>query len=333
MSSRKPLRLGGKRIGPGERKRVELPVARITTGDWLALSVEVLHGLEPGPTLWLTGAIHGDEIDGIEIIRRTLARLDARTLRGTIIAVPVVNLFGFVSESRYLPDRRDLNRSFPGSANGSLASRLARMLMDEVVARGDWGLDFHCGSDDRENLPQIRANLDDAETRRIAHAFGAPVTIHGRAPDGALRKAALEAECRALVYEAGEAGRFTETAIARGHEGVARVLRTLGMVDGGAQPSPETVESRRTRWVRAARSGICRIEVDLGEHVRRGQPVGEITDPFGDGGETLAARCDGIVIGRRVNPLVYQGEAVVHLAEVEAPEAGPPSEPGPGLES
>ncbi|HUE77911.1 MAG TPA: succinylglutamate desuccinylase/aspartoacylase family protein [Longimicrobiales bacterium] len=325
MNSRPPLRLGGKRVRPGERKRVELPVARITTGDWLALSVEVLHGRGPGPTLWLTGAIHGDEIDGIEIIRRILTRLDTGTLNGTIIAVPVVNLFGFVSESRYLPDRRDLNRSFPGSTTGSLAARLARMLMDEVVARGDWGLDFHCGSDKRENLPQVRADLDDDETRRIARVFGAPVTIHGRAPDGALRKAALEADCRTLVYEAGEAGRFTESAIRRGVDGVARVLRTLGMTDGGAglapgtaaDTPPATVESRRTRWVRAARSGICRIEVELGQRVRKGQAVGEITDPFGDGGETLAARCDGIVIGRRVNPLVYQGEAVVHLAEVD----------------
>ena len=322
MSSRKAFQLGGRRIPPGERKRVELPVARITTGGLLALSVDVLHGARPGPTLWLTGAIHGDEIDGIEIIRRTVTRLDPGTLAGTVIAVPVVNMFGFVSESRYLPDRRDLNRSFPGSATGSLAARLARMLMDEVVARGDWGLDFHCGSDNRENLPQVRADLDDEETRRIAHAFGAPITIHGKAPDGALRRAALEADCRALVYEAGEAGRFTETAIRRGVEGVDRVLRTLGMVNGAGSPTPETVESRRTRWVRAARSGICRVAVELGETVRTGQPVGEITDPFGEGGKTLAARCDGIVIGRRVNPLVYQGEAVVHIAEVAGEGGG-----------
>lgn len=318
MSRRRPLSLGGSDIAAGTRVRVDLPVARITTGDWLSLSVEVLHGRRAGPTLWLTGAIHGDEIDGIEIIRRTLARLDPKTLAGTVIAVPVVNLFGFVSESRYLPDRRDLNRSFPGSERGSLASRLAHMLMQEVVARGDWGIDFHCGSDDRENLPQIRANLDDTETRRLARTFGAPITIHGKPPDGALRKAALDADCRTLLYEGGEAGRFTESAIRPGVEGVRRVMQALGMVDGEKTRPPRTLETRTRRWVRAGRSGICRIEAELGQRVRKGETLGEVTDPFGDGGQPLVARVAGMVIGRRVNPLVYQGEAVVHIAEIEA---------------
>jgi hypothetical protein len=318
MSRPEPLGLGGEEVGPGERRRIELPVARITTGDWLSLSVEVLRGRRAGPTLWLTGAIHGDEIDGIEIIRRILQRVRASDLSGTLIAVPVVNLFGFVAESRYLPDRRDLNRSFPGSAQGSLAGRLAHLLMKEVVARADWGIDFHCGSDDRANLPQVRGNLDDAETLRLARAFAAPVTIHGRAPDGALRKAALDAGCRTLLYEGGEAGRFTESAIRRGEAGVRRVLHALGMiVRAHDEPDPPaSIETRATRWIRASRSGICRIEVELGERVRKGQALGEITDPFGDGGRRLTARCDGIVIGRRVNPLAYQGEAVLHVAEV-----------------
>ncbi|MDX1674402.1 MAG: succinylglutamate desuccinylase/aspartoacylase family protein [Longimicrobiales bacterium] len=316
MSSQPALELGGEAVHAGEQRRIELPVARITTGDWLALTVDVVNGREPGPTLWLTGAIHGDEIDGIEIIRRTMDAVDPGALSGAIIAVPVVNLFGFVSESRYLPDRRDLNRAFPGSAGGSLAARLAHMLMQEVVSRADWGIDFHCGSDDRENLPQLRADLDDAETRRLAHRFGAPVTIHGKPPDGALRKAAWKAGCRTLVFEGGQAGRFTESAIRAGVTGVARVLAALGMREGEPEPAETaTIESRKTRWVRAGRSGICRVEVALGETVRRNQRLGEVADPFGDGAKALKARSDGVVIGRRVNPLVYQGEAAVHLAE------------------
>lgn len=317
MSSEPALELGGEEVAAGERRRIELPVARITTGDWLALTADVVNGRMPGPTLWLTGAIHGDEIDGIEIIRRTLDAVDPETLNGTIIAVPVVNLFGFISESRYLPDRRDLNRAFPGSTRGSLAARLAHMLMQEVVSRADWGIDFHCGSDDRENLPQVRADLDDDETRRLAHVFGAPVAIHGKPPDGALRKAAWKAGCRTLVFEGGQAGRFTESAIRAGVGGVARVLTALGMREGDP-PEPAdagTIESRKTRWVRAGRSGICRVEVHLGETVRKNQRLGEVADPFGDGAKVFKARCDGVVIGRRVNPLVYQGEAAVHLAE------------------
>lgn len=317
MSEREPFRLHDTRVGAGTRARVDLPVARLATGEWVHLSVQVVHGAREGPTVWLSGAVHGDELDGVEIIRSVLGRLRVPSLAGTVLAVPIVNVFGFVAENRYLPDRRDLNRSFPGAARGSMASRLAHLVMAEVVDRCRYGVDYHCGSDGRENLPQIRADLENEETRELARVFGAPVAIHGRPPDGSLRKEAVKAGALALLYEGGEAGRFTRSAIETGTEGTLRVLRHLGMLGGepevAAPPSPE---AWKTHWVRAGRSGICRLDVELGDTVTRGQRLGQIADALGDEGRAVKARGAGVVVGRRVNPLVYQGEALVHLAEV-----------------
>lgn len=301
----------------GTRKRVDVPVARLTTGEWLHLPVQVVHGGRDGPTVWLSGAVHGDELDGVEIIRQVLGRLRVPSLAGTVLAVPIVNVFGFLAENRYLPDRRDLNRSFPGAARGSMASRLAHLVMTEVVGRCGYGIDFHCGSDGRDNLPQVRGNLEDGETRELARVFGAPVAIHGRPPDGSLRKEAVKAGARALLYEGGEAGRFTRSAIDTGTEGTLRVLRHLDMLGGEVEaPSDPSPEAWKTHWVRAGRSGICRLDIELGEAVAKGQRLGFIADALGDEGRTVKARAAGVVIGRRVNPRVYQGEAVVHLAEV-----------------
>lgn len=321
-SSRPGFEIAGTSVPAGARERVEIPIARLTTGDRIHLPVEVVHGGREGPTLWLSGAVHGDELDGVEIIRRVLNALRASSLAGTVLAVPIVNVFGFVAENRYLPDRRDLNRSFPGAARGSMASRLAHLFMDEIVARCSTGIDFHCGSDDRENLPQVRADLDDERTRKLALAFGAPVTLHGRPPDGSLRKAAVKAGARTLLYEGGEARRFTPEAIRTGVEGTLRVLTALDMIEGSRQGtdrhptgSPETVEARSSHWIRAGRSGICRLDVELGQRVERRERVGVIADALGDERRILRARKPGIVVGRRINPLVYQGEAVVHLAD------------------
>ena len=313
------MEIAGTRVAPGSREVVELQVARLTTGTWLSLPVEVLHGGRPGPSLWLSGGIHGDELDGMEIIRRVTDALSPRELAGTLFAVPVVNVFGFVAESRYLPDRRDLNRSFPGSRGGSMASRLANLFMTEVVERCQWGIDFHCGSDDRENLPQVRADLDDEETRRVALAFGAPVALHNRPPDGSLRKSAVKAGARVVLYEGGEARRFTPSAITSGVQGVLRVLEELEMLarsGGGSAPGPETLEIRGSRWIRAGRSGILRLDVGIGDRVRKGEPVGTIGDVLGTESRGVKAPEDGIVLGCRVNPLVYQGEGLIHLGTV-----------------
>ena len=311
------LEIAGTLVKRGERRRVDVPVARLPTGSWTSIPVEIIRGSEPGPTCWLSGAIHGDEIDGVEIIRRVSRTLEPDELRGTVIAVPIVNGFGFVAESRYLPDRRDLNRAFPGSKSGSLASRLAGLFMREVVDHCDYGIDFHCGSDDRINLAQVRADLDDEETLALARVFAPPVLVDSKPPKGSLRGAAVRRKKKVLVYEGGEAKRFTPTAIARGVDGALRVLEFLDIVSGVA-PDPDPVSvSYRTRWVRASRSGICRLDVELGESVETGQHLGVIGDSFGARRRVLKAPIDGMVIGRRLNPLVTQGDAVAHIAVLE----------------
>lgn len=316
-----PLRIGDRAIPAGERRRLELPVARLPTGTRVSLPVEVVHGTEPGPRVWLSGAVHGDEVVGVQIIQRVTARLDPSVLAGAVIAVPIVNGFGFLQGSRYLPDRRDLNRCFPGTKKGSLASRLARLFMDEIVGRCAYGIDFHSGSDDRANLPQIRTDLDDAEARRCAEAFGAPVTIHARLRDGSLREAATEEGVHVLLYEGGEPRRFTPEAVATGIAGTMRVLRALGMVGAEVEPAPETVFARKTRWVRASRSGLLRPAVQLGDRVAEGQRLGRITDSFGDVLAHGKADTPGVVIGLNLNPLVNRGDALFHLAEVEEEDA------------
>jgi predicted deacylase len=250
----------------------------------------------------------------VEIIREVLAELDPGSLAGAVLAVPVVNVFGFVAESRYLPDRRDLNRSFPGKARGSMAARLAHLFMTEVVQVCSVGLDFHCGSDDRQNHPQVRVNEREPGVARLARAFGAPVILPNKAPKGSLRHAAAKAGVQTLVYEAGEAGRFTADAVKVGVAGTLRVLRELGMIDHAPEAPGPVRQARDTQWIRAPRSGICRIDVPLGANVRKGDRLGGVFELLGAKETKIRAGSDGIVIGRRVNPLVHKGEAVVHLA-------------------
>ena len=185
-----PLEIGGVQVAAGTRGRVDIPVARLPTGTWLTLPVSVIHGQSPGPTIWLSGTIHGDELNGIAIIREINRQADPKLLSGTILAVPIVNVFGLIIESRYLPDRRDLNRSFPGSKRGSLASQLAHLFVEQIVRRCDYGIDFHTGSGGRTNLPQIRCNLDDARTRELAEVFSAPLILNSKRRPGSLRAGA-----------------------------------------------------------------------------------------------------------------------------------------------
>ncbi len=328
--AREPLTVGDQAIEPGQRRRLELPVAHLPTGTRVSLPVEVVHGRRPGPRIWLSGAVHGDEVVGVQIIQRVTSSLDPEALAGAVLAVPIVNVFGFIQESRYLPDRRDLNRSFPGTKKGSLASRLARQFMDEIVGRCGYGIDFHAGSDGRSNLPQIRTDLDDPEARRCAVAFGAPVTIHARVRDSSLREAATAAGAHVLLFEGGEPGRFTREAVSAGVAGTMRVLRALEMIGeessaggtaagspSGTTPAPETAFSRSTRWVRASRSGLLHAAVQLGDRVAKGQRLGRITDSFGDVLARPRAGAPGMVVGLTLNPLVNRGDALVHLAELE----------------
>jgi hypothetical protein len=316
-SARPAIMVGGAAVGAGERAEISIPIGRLVTGERMSLPVMVLHGAQPGPTVWINGAIHGDEIGGVEIITRVLRTLDPNTMAGTVLAVPVVNVHGFVTSDRYLPDRRDLNRSFPGSASGSLGAQIANLFMNEIVARASFGVDLHTGSDHRTNLPQIRADLDDPVTRHLAEEFGAPVIIHARTRDGSLRHAATKAGATVLLYEAGEASRFDEDGIAAGVLGVLRVFAAIGLRDGAVPAAPRPKVSRRTSWMRARRSGIVHLDVEPGAHVRRRQELGTIDDTFGNRLAVVRAPFEGLVIGMTRHPLVNRGDAMVHIAEIE----------------
>jgi predicted deacylase len=273
--------------------------------------------------LWLSAALHGDEINGVEVMREVVAGIDPDVLRGTILAVPVVNVFGFVAESRYLPDRRDLNRSFPGSTGGSLAARLAHLFMTEIVARAACGIDLHTGSNHRSNLPHVRADLENRDARRLAQAFGTTIVLHGRGPEGSLRAAAADAGVPCIVYEAGEANRFNRKAVAAGVDGIFRTLKALGMLpDVDVTSAARPIRIDKAKWVRAQQGGIVRLQVELGDAVRRRQVLGEITDTFGDLQATIRAPAAGIVFGLTRHPLAHRGDAIVHLAVTPSPRGG-----------
>ncbi len=309
--------IGNVRIKPGETTSFDLPVTKLYTNTPVAIPVHVLRGKKPGPKLFISAAIHGDELNGVEIIRRLLKQSSLHRLQGTLIAIPIVNVHGFINHSRYLPDRRDLNRSFPGTLKGSLAARLANLFMNEIVMQCTHGIDLHTGAIHRDNLPQIRANLDDEETLRLAESFGVPVLLNSDLRDGSLRESAAEQGIPMLLYEAGEALRFDEVAIRAGVRGVTNVLRTLDMLPKSSKakkPRIAPIIARSSVWARAPSSGILRNTVKLGVRISKGQVLGVIADPFGQSESAIVAQHDGIVIGKSNLPLANEGDALFHIA-------------------
>ncbi len=323
-SRRGPFQVGGQAIAAGTAGHLEIPVARLPTGGWQALPISVIHGAKDGPTCWLSAAIHGDELNGVAIIRNVLRAVQPQLLAGTLITVPVVNVFGLMNESRYLPDRRDLNRCFPGSKRGSLAAQLAHLFMQEVVQRCEFGIDLHTGSGGRANLPQIRCDLDDPRTRTAALAFAPPVVLHASLRDGSLRAAARDLGVPVLLFECGEARRFDVDGIRLGTVGCLRVLVALGLLDdwpGSVVPSPGAPPflSYRSHWERARRGGFCEMKTKLGEFVEEGKRIAEIFDASGREQVTVRSSTDGVVIGQVAHALVHRGEAIAHIAEVDRP--------------
>lgn len=318
-----PFQIGNQRVNPGERITFELTVPHLYTYTAVSMPIQVIHGKHPGPKLFVSAAIHGDEINGIEIIRRLIKLPALQRLRGTLLAVPVVNVYGFVNQSRYLPDRRDLNRSFPGSKTGSLAARLAHLFMEEIASRCSHGIDLHTAAVHRDNLPQIRALVDDPETRRLACAFGSPVILNSNLRDGSLRQAVVDLGIPVLLYEAGEALRFNEFAIRVGVHGIISVLRELEMLPPSQRkkkPRAEPVVARSSSWVRAPQGGILRSLAGLGRHIKKGDTLAIIADPFGERTEKVTAPASGIVVGQTHLPLVHEGEALYHVARFGKPE-------------
>lgn len=318
-----PLRIGGTDIPPGARQTVQLSVADLYTGQPVQLPVIVHRGAKPGPVMFLSAAMHGDEINSVEIVRRVLKLPALAELSGTLLAVPVVNVLAFLHQSRYLPDRRDLNRSFPGSETGSLAARLAHLFLQEVVGKADFGIDLHTGAIHRPNLPQIRADLSNADNKRLAKAFGAPLFLDSKPAEGTLRAYTTAQGIPAILYEACEALRFDETAIRIGVQGVVNVMVELEMLPKNGEAPPSSVApiyAKSEGWARAPVSGILRSQVALGDAVKKGATLGVVGNPFDDREEPVVAPFGGIVIGRVTLPLIYEGEAAFHIARVETPD-------------
>lgn len=311
-----PFEINGEKVEPGEARLIELEVPRLNLSAQAVMPVHVLHSKKPGPRLFVCAAIHGDELNGIEIVRRIVAHKALKGLRGTLLAIPVVNVYGLVHASRYLPDRRDLNRSFPGKERGSLAARLAHLFMKEIVRRCTHGIDLHTGAIHRTNLPQIRANLEDPATKELAHAFGVPVLINSSLRDGSLRECASEAGIPMLLYEAGEALRYDELAIQAGVQGVLNVMRALEMLPPSVHKKPEHEPfiAGRTHWQRAPETGLLRSITPLGAAVDVGELLGEVDDPFRNTQHPIIASAAGLVIGRAQSPLVNEGDAIFHIA-------------------
>lgn len=320
MAKNAPFHLGQAEILPGKRMTVDLPVSVLSDHTPITMSTHVINAKSEGPVLFVSAGIHGDEVIGVEIIRRLLKSKQLKLLRGTLLAVPIVNAFGFINRSRYLPDRRDLNRSFPGGEKGPLASRLANLFLEEIVSKSDLGIDLHSAAIHRTNYPQIRVVNEDSKSRDLAAVFGAPIIMNSSAREGSLRHAAQAMGKSVLLYEAGEGLRFDEVSVRAGLAGILRIMHHLGMIShrGVSKPRAASQYCSSSKWLRAPCGGLLRIFKDNGTLVKKGERLASVSDPFGDEEQEIYALFDGIVIGRAVMPVVNEGDAVFHLARVRS---------------
>ena len=301
-------------IQPGESTSVEVNIARLPSRAPIDIIVTVARALEPGPVLLLMGGLHGDEINGIEIVRRIIERGLHVPERGTVICIPIINIYGFINFSRNVPDGKDVNRSFPGNKNGSLASRIAYYLMNDIIPKVDYGIDFHTGGADRDNFPQVRCVLNDPVNRELAEAFNAPVTLHATYRPNSLRQSAAKLGKHIIVFEGGESSRLNERAIEHGVNGTVRLMNHLKMSSlAMAPPGYKNQVFMHSSWVRARASGIFQSLVECGDNIRKNQPVGIITDPFGEYRVQLKSHTAGRIISLNHHPVLHQGDAVVHI--------------------
>lgn len=320
VKRREAFELAGKRVTAGTQLGIKLPVAKLYTDTQLEIHVEVFHGAKPGPTLLVCAAIHGDELNGIEICRRLLARVNPKNLAGTLIVVPIVNVFGFIQQSRYLPDRRDLNRCFPGSSKGALASRLANLFATQLLVHATHVIDLHTGAVHRDNLPQIRCDTNDETMLAMANAFGAPLIMHSKARGVSMRGYANQQGIPCILYEAGEALRFSELSIKSGLKGVLNVMCSLDMLKGRVSNKGSSVSAIRSYWVRSESDGLVNMKLKLGQRVTKGYIIAHIVSPHGGDSVAIRTPTDGIIIGISNIPVTNEGEGMFHIAQFEGDE-------------
>ncbi len=310
------MKINGTEISPGQEKKIEVNIAKLPSHSSIDISITVSRSKIEGPVLLLMGGLHGDEINGSEIIRRIIERGLNKPLIGTTICIPILNIYGFIHFSRYVPDGKDVNRSFPGNKNGSLASRVAYYLMKDIIPKIDYGVDFHTGGADRSNYPQVRCMLKDPRNEELAKAFCAPFTLDSTYRPKSLRQSAAKLGKKILVYEGGESARFDEFAINEGIKGTLRLMQYLKMTETSNPPDQSNKVIKSSSWVRAKNSGVFLTNVNYGEKVSKNQIVGSLNDPFGDYKVDIKSPVSGYVIGLNHNPLVHQGDAIMHLGKV-----------------
>lgn len=307
------LSINNQVIKAGQKAIINLNIARLISGTEIDLPIYVYRSKNPGPIILLSGGLHGDEIDGVEIVRRLIEQKTFDHLKcGSVIAIPVMNIYGFLNFSREVPDGKDVNRSFPGSLTGSLASRVAFNLTHKVLQEVDFGIDFHTGGANRYNYPQTRFDPSDERAKEISEIFNAPISLESKFIDKSFRKQANRMGKSIVVYEAGESMRFDENSITQGMLGAQKVLAHYGMIDT-KKKKQETVKCIDSFWVRAKISGILHLEKTSGERVKTKEVLATITDPFGNFKSRIKAPKDGIIIGHSNAPLVNQGDAIFHI--------------------
>lgn len=306
----------GVTIPLGESRDLKLAVGESYSSMTVNIPIHVRRGPQDGPTLFVTAALHGDEINGTGAVRQLIQDEDLRLLRGTVVLVPVLNILAFDRHSRYLPDRRDLNRSFPGSSSGSLAGRMARTLFDEIVSRSDYGIDLHTASVRRTNYPNVRADLSDPKVKRIAEAFGCEVNMNGKGPQGALRREACIAGCPTIIMEGGEVWKVEPGIVETAARGIKNVLRELEMMDGDVESPDFQVTIEKSKWIRAEKGGFLQFHIKPGDIVEKDQPLATNTTLLGREQSMLYAPFDAVVIGMTTLPATSPGEPVCNLGKL-----------------
>ncbi|WFB37416.1 succinylglutamate desuccinylase/aspartoacylase family protein [Kiritimatiellota bacterium B12222] len=311
---------GKTHIKPGEKKRIRLEVGESYTGLSVRLPLLVWRGAEPGPAVFISSAVHGDEINGTGTIRELINHPGFKLKKGTLILLPVVNIIGFERHSRYMPDRRDLNRSFPGSETGSLTSRLANLVYTEIISRCDYGIDLHTAAVRRTNFPNVRADMDNPGCRKLAMAFGCEIIVDQSGPDGSFRKCATKAGCPTIILEAGEVWKVEPTYLETALRGITNCLSMLGMTNKAPEPCPEPKVITTTQWVRAGAGGFLQFHVSPGEFVTKGQLLATNAGLLGLEQESMYAPYSGVIIGMSTMPAVSPGDPVLHIAKLQPKE-------------
>ncbi|MBI1388192.1 MAG: succinate dehydrogenase [bacterium] len=314
MTRRRPISIARETIHLGETRDLHLEFSESYLGRTVSIPISVIRGPKEGPRIFLSGAIHGDELTGIGIIRDLLFDRPPELLKGTLICAPVVNIYGLEHHSRYLPDRRDLNRCFPGQPDGSLTSRLARVIHDEIVMQCDYGIDFHSAAVRRTNFPNVRADMTKPEVKRLARAFGCELIVNSKGPDGSMRRTAVSSGVPTIILEAGEVWKIEPAVVEIGVRGCMNVLKAFGMIEGEPEPPAFSITIDQTTWVRAERGGFLTFHAKPGDLVYQGQFLATNYSIFGRERNLLTSPAYGIILGMTTMPAVQPGEPVYHIA-------------------